>query len=143
MAARPPESIAAGLLQRKAAADATRASAIAAADLEHQERLAAIARAHGEALAALADDALALVATAYQLDERPPVRERKVRRKAAPATLLPADRVEELLTLTIPALKPALVGLGVNELRQVRVAAEAREMAGHVATLDAAIKAAA
>ena len=110
-------------------------------DADRAIRDAAVSAAHAAYAARwtpVADASLDLAAELAKLDERPPEPEKPKRtRKRGPTdtTALAAERVTELLAMPVPAFADAIRDLSLNPLRQVLIAADARELAAHVATL--------
>ena len=123
MAQTPANRILTQLREREAARAVRDAAVMAAHD--------AYAAAFPARLEALLNDAAELAG----LDERPP-EPVKAPRKKRDTTLLPAERVTDLLCMSVPTLAEALKDMHLNALKQLRIAAEARLLPAYVATLD-------
>lgn len=132
--AQTPESRAIALVEAEASIHARYAEDVAASERLHAARLAQHAHDRDAELARLSTVALELLRHTLKLDEREP---EPPKRKRGPrdTSMIPAERVEELLATPVPAFADAIRELSLNPLRQILIAADARELVAHVATL--------
>ena len=140
--AQTPESRAIALLEAEATIHRRYQEDVEASEQLHAARTVRAAQDRDAGLAHLATVALELLSHALKLDERAPEPVKAPRKPRGPrtpkpdATLMSAENVEKVLSLTVPDLAAEAKGIHPNALRQLLTAAKARGLVAHVATLE-------